>query len=688
VIVEGLSIPRYDAEPLLDSFLPYGHQVVARDTIRNHDEFFLFVTAPTGSGKTDSWAIPALSGNLGVVIALYPTNALAEDQFRTLSSLRNHLKSQTPIEFITSKTLGIIRDKAGSRMTRGDVLEDLLRSMFRSGSGIVVTNPDIFIYAIKNYYYNRYLSSALKSFVTTVVFDEFHLYDLRQRDLILFILHDLLSSGSAGIRKFIFLSATPEPSLLSKIRDVVEVQPIVADVFCDRPVVDERLILPEVDIDFRHGKRFLTGESIIAHLDDILEFREGFRTAVILDSAIEVERVSETLRNQTDLEICEVSGFRKDRIDEPFDILVGNKAVEVGIDFKGDTAIQRLVFSGNTVSEFLQRFGRLRNPQPDVRYRALCYAPGGVVQHFSGYERMPRQELENGLRRTMLDPRVFENFRWRYGYLEAWEYIYRNATGIGAREAQAIRHRRAFPPLQGGVPKDVRSNYLNQGLGLIYLHYLKEGGVKPQEIKDYLPKLEEMGDAHLDIIEELGNFRGSELSLAYYQVRTGNIGTYNLFFLLRWADLEVVDRRTFLRRIPGGKVVEAKEVLDRAVGCAIVHGMNDHPRRVSLDGARFPQMDEAEASRRPGKALGIHPVVRSQDQGERPLNLVDVSEEIGKRGLFCRYLSHSGFISKRLYDLDDYTFLMNFKDGSLALGIDALYVDCAVHDLYQRRERP
>ena len=62
MIVEGLSIPRYDAEPLLDSFLPYGHQVIARETIQNRDEFFLFVTAPTGSGKTDSWAIPALSG--------------------------------------------------------------------------------------------------------------------------------------------------------------------------------------------------------------------------------------------------------------------------------------------------------------------------------------------------------------------------------------------------------------------------------------------------------------------------------------------------------------------------------------------------------------------------------------------------------------------------------------------------
>lgn len=685
MIVEGLSIPRYDAEPLLDSFLPYGHQIVARETIRNHDEFFLFVTAPTGSGKTDSWAIPALSGDLGVVIALYPTNALAEDQFKTLSSLRDHMGSQTQVEFVTSKTLGIMRDEAGTRMTRGDVLENLLRSMYRAGSGIVVTNPDIFVYAIKDYYYNRYLSSALKSFVATIVFDEFHLYDLRQRDLILFILHDLLLSGSAGMRKFIFLSATPEPSLLEKVRDVVGVKPIVADVFCDQPVVDKRLVLPEVDIDFRHGKRFRTGEFIIAHLGDFLEFCEGFRTAVILDSAIEVELVSETLRNQTDCRICEVSGFRKDPIAETFDILIGNKAVEVGIDFKGDTAIQRLVFSGNTASEFLQRFGRLRNPQPDVRYKALCYVPAGVVQHFSRYKRMSRQELEDGLRRTMQDPRIFENFRWRYGYLEAWEYIYRNATGIGAREARAIKYQRAFPPLQGGVPEDVRFNYLNQGLGLIYLHYLKEGGVRPQKIKDYLPKLEQMSDACLDIIEELGNFRGSELSLAYYQVRTGNIGTYNLFFLLRWADLELVDRRTFLRRIPGEKVREAKDIFDRAVGYAIIHEMNDRPRRVSLDGARIPQMDKAEASRTPGKAFGIHPVVRSQDQDERPLNLVDVSREIEKQGLFCRCLSHSGFTSKRLYDLDDYTFLMNFKDGSLALGIDALYVDCAVHELYQQR---
>lgn len=686
MIVEGLSIPRYNTEPLYESLLPYGHQVIARETTQNLDDFFLFLTAPTGSGKTDSWAIPALSGDLGVVIVLYPTNALAEDQFRTITVLRDRLGSQTKVEFVTSKTLGIMRDSSEApRMTRGDILENLLRSMFRAGSGILVTNPDIFIYALKGYYYNGYLPSAVKNFLTTVVFDEFHLYDLRQRDLILFILHDLLLSKAVTMQKFIFLSATPEPSILVKIRDVVGVQPIIADARCDHQVADERLILPEVDLEFRHGQRFRSGADFIRHLDDFLSFKKDFRTAVILDSAIEVALVSEYLRNNTEFKICEVSGFRKDPISESFDVLVGNKAVEVGIDFKGDYAIQRLVFSAHTVSEFLQRFGRLRNPDPDVQYKAICYGPGEAVRHFSGLERISRQQLERDLRRTMQDPRVFDNFRWRYGYLEVWEFIYRKATGIGAGEARLMKQHRAYPPLKGGLPSDKRYEYLRQGCDLIYAHYLGSAGVTPADAKDLLKPLEEMSDAHLDIIDELRNFRGSELSLAYCQVDSGSVGTYNLFFLLRWADMDIVDRKTFFRRIPEHHRKEAEQFSDRVAGYAIVYGINSSPRRVALDGARPHQMDLEETLRTPEKMFGIRPVVRRRNDDDRLLDLSDVSKAVQKQGVFGRYVSHSGMQSKSLYDLDDYTMLINFKDGSLALGLDALYVDCAVYEFHRRR---
>ena len=52
MIIDELSIPRYDDEPLIGDHLPFKHQIIARDTIRNSEEFFLFITSPTGSGKT------------------------------------------------------------------------------------------------------------------------------------------------------------------------------------------------------------------------------------------------------------------------------------------------------------------------------------------------------------------------------------------------------------------------------------------------------------------------------------------------------------------------------------------------------------------------------------------------------------------------------------------------------------
>ncbi len=41
MIIDGLSIPRYDDEPLIGDHLPFKHQIIARDTIRNSDDFFL-----------------------------------------------------------------------------------------------------------------------------------------------------------------------------------------------------------------------------------------------------------------------------------------------------------------------------------------------------------------------------------------------------------------------------------------------------------------------------------------------------------------------------------------------------------------------------------------------------------------------------------------------------------------------
>ena len=682
MIIEELALPRYDQEPLIGNHLPYAHQIIARDTIRKVNEFFLFITSPTGSGKTDAWAVPALKeNNLGVVIALYPTNALAEDQYRSIVRLKESLKSNKHIEFVTAEKLGLKKDEFSYRITKGEILVGMVRKMANQGGGIIVTNPDIFIYALKGYFYDEYLKSIFKNHINTVVFDEFHLYDLRQSDIILFILHDILIADGTEMRKFIFLSATPNEKIESKIMNVISENLIDTSHICvDSSVIDKQPIMPEVELEFRHAPRFMAGETLLKDLKWIREFKGNQRMAIIFDSAHEVAVVSEVLRRETEWKICERSGFRKDSMEDSFDVLVGNKAVEVGIDFKGEYAISRLIFSGHSVSEFLQRFGRLRNPIPGEKYKSVCFAPAEVVEHFNKFERISRQHLEDNLKKTMHDPKLSENFRWRYGYLEAYEYIYKNAYGIGVKEAKNMRSGHSFPPPKGGLPSDKKDIYFSQGLDLIREHYFKNRNISSKDILDSIGFLGKSTKQELlEFMDELSNFRGNGVDIAYYDLRNQTFGTYNAFFLLRWADMELLSKKLFKKRLPD-KSKEIDEISDRVAGYAIIKNLIEKPRYIKFVGREMKQMDLPEANRKPEKAYGLLPVTVKKESSTEDLDLKYIQIEIKRTGLMCRYLSNSSKVSKKFYDIDDYTMLIDFKDGCLAIGLDAIYVDCVIYD--------
>ena len=686
MIIDGLALPRYDEEPLVGNHYPYAHQIIARDAIRNIDEFFLYITSPTGSGKTDAWAVPALKDNdLGVVIALYPTNALAEDQYRSITRLKKSLNSNKEIQFVTADKLGLKRDELSYRITKGEILANMVRKMALHGGGIIVTNPDIFVYALKGYYYDKYLQSVFKNHINSVIFDEFHLYDLRQSDIILFMLHDILCTDGTAMRKFVFLSATPNEEIKSKIKNVIGGHFIDASHHSVTNIIDEQPIMPEVELEFRHAHRFMAGESFLKDLEYFKDFKGEQRMAIIFDSAHEVAVVSEALRRNTDWDICERSGFRKDPMDNSFDILVGNKAVEVGIDFKGEYAIQRLVFSGHTVSEFLQRFGRLRNPIPDVTYKAVCFAPLGVVDYFKNYERLSRHNLEENLRKTMHDPAIVKNFRWRYGYLEAYEYIYKNAYGIGVNEALLMQRTGCqYPPQTGGLPSDKKHDYFRKGLELIREHYFIDRNETADDICKSVGLLEKSTNKEtLGLMEELGSFRGNGIDMAYYDLNNQNnesFGTYNAFFLLRWANMDILEKKKFKRQVPAKYHKKINEISDRVVGYAIIKNLIDKPRYVKMVGRNPKSVDLPETERKPEKAYGLLPLVMNFNDPDERLDFSRIVNTIKSKGVFCRYLAHSGKVSKRFYDLDDYTMLINFKDGSLALGLDAIYVDCVIYE--------
>ncbi|KKG03137.1 hypothetical protein DU86_12835 [Methanosarcina mazei] len=683
MIVEELSIPRYNAEPLYNDRYPYAHQIIARDSIRNFDEFFLFLTSPTGSGKTDSWAVPSLNGNdLGVVVALYPTNALAKDQYLSINNLKKSLNSNKRIEFVTAETLGLKQEKYSYRITKGEILEDMVRKMALDGGGIIVTNPDIFVYALKGYFFNEYLKSVFKNHINTVVFDEFHLYDLKQSDIILFLLHDILITEDTALRKFVFLSATPNENISYKIKKVIGGNFIdSAQTNINSLIIDERPIMPEVELEFKHAPRFMAGEFLLKDLEWIKDFKGNERLAIILDSAHEVAVLAEALRNQTNWKICEVSGFRKDSMEDSFDILVGNKAIEVGIDFKGESAISRLIFSAHSISEFLQRFGRLRNPISGVKYRSVCFAASEVVNHFGSFENLSRAELEENIKSSMHDPKIIENFRWRYGYLEAYEYIYKNAFGIGVKEARISQNGCQFQPQKGGLPSDKNENYFRQGLELIKEHFFIHTGRTSHEILESVGFLEKTTKSEiLDIIEELGSFRGSSLDIAYYDPENDQFGLYDVFFLLRWAEMDILPKKQFKRSVPDKYHKKIDDVSERVAGYVIIKNILEKPRYVKIAGRNLSQIDFGESERKPEKAYGLLPVV-GKNNSEDSLDMSTIVNKIKSKGFFCRYMSNTSKISKNYYNIDDYTVLLNYKDGCLAIGLDAIYVDCVIHNL-------
>lgn len=678
MIIEGLSIPRYDAEPLREPFLPYGHQVTTRAVMKERDEFFLFITAPTGAGKTESWFVPALTGeDTGVFFALYPTNALALDQYRTISSLRDTLAPSRQVEFLDAERLTTLRDEYPVRVSKGEVITHILQKMSTQGGGIIVTNPDIFVLALKNVFIDPYVESAVRTCVSSVIFDEFHLYDLKQTDFLLFLFDDLISSKHCSIRKFIFLSATPSKGLIEKIRDVIGGDIIIADEFCDEKEVDQRLILPPVEMSFIPAKKFSSGEIFISRFFEFEPFLSGVRTAIIFDSAIEVAVVSEFLRANTSYRVCEQSGFRKDSMDEPFDILVGNKAVEVGIDFKGDYSIQHLIFSAFSVSEFLQRFGRLRNPDPEILYRAICFAPESVCSYFSQYESISRSQLKDGLERTMRDSRVYTSFRWRWGFLEAWEYICHRAYGYLASDIIQCREKKGFLSKTGGMTTKTREEYLVESANRMYQHYFSDISLDPRSISPFLIPLDKAKDSVLDIMAELSPFRGGGFSVVIYYEPSGKIQRYDLFFLLRWTEIEFLRCEAFVKKVPEDLRSSIKNYETGTIGFAYVTGMRTKPRSVKLEGRVIEQICLPEKRRIPCKERGLFPVVKDDDKRPIPgLSLIE--RELMVKGVFCRYLDLSAYQSRKFYELGDYASLIPYKDGSLAIGQDAFIADCAV----------
>ncbi|GGN23517.1 type I-D CRISPR-associated helicase Cas3' [Halarchaeum nitratireducens] len=684
--------PTYPVEG--DTFEPYGHQQDLRELFDTSDEFLAVNDSPTGGGKTMSWLAPVVERGEHA-LAVYPTNALIHDQYDQLTDEleESFPKVGTDVEVlpITAETLRTrYATEYPKAETNGERLQRLLRTYVhqRQGPVLVLTNPDILV-MMRRHIYGRSgdPGSRIRQLneLETVVVDEFHRADRKEQNTLLFALDEMydLPEYQCALSKVVLLSATPTTRLEHRFeeamsasyhrvtarRETVEERP-----FDETPTDGWSAVMPPVDLDVRSASTFDTASELLgADWEDTEAFaKRSGRTVFILDGIHEVDevytRLSSALDEQT---VVRIDGFHRGDAEEKlddFDVLVSNSAVEVGIDF----SVDRLVFSAPDRASFVQRLGRLRTKSE--RQSARCYVPSTVAASISEIEhdgRVPRVRLIEVLEDAYHDPREFESFDWRYSAAEAYYHVERRARDANSERAEEIREK---------------------GWARILRHF--SGGDPPLTRSDV--------ETHADVIDSAAErtlqwYRGGSLQALVYDRDPGAdepIKTYDLFYLLRYGDVEFFSRSDFDKLVPEDHADDVSHLAPYVTGYCTYDGTietNDDGYGRSVRLQAIPEIyswlrgDGAdEGTRKPRELDGIGIDV-DPDGADRITSIAHLRDEMDEDlDVLCYALKGNPSKVKNRYDLGTFLFLYPLTLGDeqwcVALGLDALYLHCAVQE--------
>ena len=687
--LDGLRLEQ-TGQDYIGDFQAFEHQVESERLIKGCRSLFLFNHSPTGSGKTISWLKPVLDAKMKV-IAVYPTNALVIDQKKQVDEVIKKFRydpREYHVQAITSDLLNEERklypDETGLRKGQ------LLNRIIRKGRGrglILLTNPDILTLALKDAYYEHNIREAVRS-VDMIVVDEFHLASVKQSDMLLFMMHEINDDKRSHLSKFVFLSATPNHSIVERAERVglnvlvLDDKSVPLSYSCGRPV------LPGLKLEMRRGAIYKTYELIKDDLDYFSEFckRSGSdgknaRTVFIVDGIYEVDEIFNVLSEAlTGLRVERVDGLHpatRDKL-ENFDVLVSNSSVEVGIDFDVD----RLVFSGYSKSKLLQRIGRLRNKPAEEICDAVCFVPEVVYDHLKGRDwNLTREEMVHHLEKVMSSEQDIPSYSKMYSPVEAWLYSKSRIDGETWTDKNGKEHHTK------GMPESIQKSESIRTLTLIEKHFLDQE--IDHRMLGYLNYESDM------LKEGLLSYRGDNLQALMFDATDSHLKLYDLMYLLRRGNVEFMSARRFTRRLRAtlGADYDAnvKSVYDSkksfAAGfCWYFGTIGDETRKVTFEGdsgAHYKRImfKSDDRARKPLMVSGFK--VRTEPTIPTLSNLNDT---LSKFEIFARLIEQDRFSLNAKYRLGDFFYLYSYRGGrSVAFGHNALYIDCLIKEEYDRR---
>jgi len=684
-----------DFENLRD-FKAFEHQIESEHLIKADGSLFLFNYSPTGSGKTISWLKPAFDNKMKV-IAVYPTNALVIDQKKQVDNAIKRF-GYDPRDFhvqaITSELLvkekELYPDEIGLRKGQ------LLNRIIRKGRGrglILLTNPDILTLALKDAYYEHNIREAIRS-VDMIVVDEFHLASVKQSDMLLFMMHEISTDKRSHLKKFVFLSATPNQQIVERAKKVGLKVIVFDDKSTPLSCSEGRPVLPKLKLEIRSGAIYRTYELIKDDLNYFVDLccrpitkDRSAKTVFILDGIFEVEEIfqviSDALSGQK-MKIERVDGLHPATPEKlkNFDVLISNSSVEVGIDFNVD----RLVFSGYSKSKLLQRIGRLRNKREEEICEAICFVPNVLYDHLkelsvkAGNLMLTRKELVEQSEKVMESGLDLTSYSRRYSPMEAYLYLKARIKGnTGCDES-----RDEYP--EKGMPKSIRRGEWIRTLKLIEMHFLDKqlDGRTCEDLRNESPQMK----------DGLLSYRGSRFQALMFDTADSQLKLYDLMYLLRRGNVEFMTSQRFalrLREVSGEKYEsEIKlryESMKRfAAGYCWYRGtLGEETRKVLFkgEGAHYKKimLNAADHARKPRMVDGF-----KVDTEPNIPSLSYLNDTLTEYKIFARLIDQSGSYLKAKFNLGDFFYLYPYSGmRSVAFGHDALYIDCLIRDEHERR---
>jgi CRISPR-associated helicase Cas3 len=585
----------------LPGLQPYPYQwcvyQLVQEALTNNETLCIFLITPTGSGKT--LASYAYSIHTGMpALGVYPTNELIRDQERALGlEYKRVLGWDDWVLRVDSCTLdqwSLDLDEPYHAKTL-EILLDWHR--------VILTNPDILFYIVFGRYpdiqgQRQRLFRLLGDIYRIMIFDEFHLYNVKQMSDVSFLIGTLQAINPDRGRVFIFASATPDLPVLTWLQDKLKLRVEVvhgessSEVKARIIAYPLRLTIAPADL-----ARWQGTEVLNAHLEEVDAFFDDYpqaRLVTILDAVAGAINVAQTFRDRyPNRSIGEVHGFssvqeREEALQRS--ITVGTSTIEVGIDFQGDREKDVLIFEARTASQFVQRFGRLARHEKSssIPNWALALVPEYVYQFLT--ERAPtdrslsRQELYDLIDEAYQPP---EDFR---------RYIITHAP-VEFHAAKRFISRLFQPDDRSGIDAELEAliealtgKTGSQAWGL-YRRYEEEG-----------------------IIAPLMTFRGAGFEVAILDERGTDPGfpakRYDLMFILRRGVFEEMGPDAYRERLEGWAEAWPEDVA--------------RERRYSKPIERYPD-----------KLLGVYGFFRLTgllDKGRKVWFEIDEEEVQGRKG--------------------------------------------------------